>query len=108
MTGRSLSQRLIQVVDLVQDTLPTTTGDSIHLYRVLERAQVVLLFLVKAFRLECTAEARRFRDPTILGLLPGRAALVIGQDRMIRQVIVGNFQAGRHIRKSLKALRMNV
>lgn len=58
-----MSQRLLQIGDPAPDfTLPTTAGESIHLYEVLKRSPVVLFFLVKAFTPVCTAEACGFRN----------------------------------------------
>lgn len=58
-----LPQRLLQVGGRAPDfTLVTTTGDSIHLYEVLQRSPVVLFFLIKAFTPVCTAEVCGFRD----------------------------------------------
>lgn len=157
--GESVSQRLLQIGDPAPDfTLPTTGGDSIHLYEILKRSPAVLFFFVKAFTPVCTAEACGFRDqkidfdqagslvfglsgdspaaagrfkrlfdlpfpllldseqrvrkmygvPRTLGLFPGRATFVIGQDGIVRQAVRGTFQAKRHIRKSLEALHAEV
>src|SRR6202035_1966323 len=53
----------LQTGDVAPDfTLPSSTGETVHLYEVLERSQVVLFFYPKAFTPVCTAEVCGFRD----------------------------------------------
>jgi thioredoxin-dependent peroxiredoxin len=55
----------LQVGDVAPDfTLSSSTGETIHLYDVLERSQVVLFFYPRAFTPVCTAEVCGFRDTT--------------------------------------------
>lgn len=42
--------------------LPSTTGEAVHLHKILEQSSVVLFFYLKAFTPLCTAEACRFRE----------------------------------------------
>lgn len=42
--------------------LPSTTGEAVHLHKVLEQSPVVLFFYLKAFTPLCTAEACRFEE----------------------------------------------
>jgi peroxiredoxin Q/BCP len=67
----------LQVGDVAPDfSLPSSTGETIHLYDLLERSQVVLFFYPKAFTPVCTAEVCAFRDSS--PQFASRNAAVIG------------------------------
>ena len=53
----------LQVGDVAPDfSLPSSTGEIVHLYKTLEQSPVVLFFYPKAFTPLCTAEVCGFRD----------------------------------------------
>jgi thioredoxin-dependent peroxiredoxin len=55
--------KVLQIGDATPDfVLPSSTGETIRLYDILERSQVVLFFYPKAFTPVCTAEVCGFRD----------------------------------------------
>ena len=47
---------------------------------------------------------KAYRVPKLLGLLPGRATYLVGQDRTIKQVTTAGFQSRIHVTDSLRAL----
>lgn len=57
------AMRILKDGDSAPDfTLPSTTGEMVHLYEVLALSPVVLFFYLKAFTPLCIAEACRFRE----------------------------------------------
>lgn len=53
----------LQVGDVAPDfSLPSSIGETVHLYKLLEHSQVVLFFYPKAFTPVCTNEVCGFRD----------------------------------------------
>jgi len=58
-----MQQPALAIGDRAPDfTLPSTSGESVHLFKQLQHSAVVLFFYVAAFTPVCTAEVCSFRD----------------------------------------------